>query len=447
MLWYCESAWLGGEESTADVVIDVDDGLITAVHAGLACPAGASRLRGLVLPGLVNAHSHAFHRALRGRTHRTGGDFWSWRRLMYDVSARLDPDNYRALALATFAEMSLAGITCVGEFHYVHHQPGGRPYGDPNEMGRAVIEAAAAVGIRLTLLDVCYLQADVDGRALAPEQLRFSDGSVEGWLERVAAIPEGPLVRVGSAPHSVRAVGQRDIATIAVWARENSRPVHVHVSEQPAENEACLAATGGTPTQVLAEAGALTAMTTVVHATHVTAEDTALLGRAPTTVCLCPTTERDLADGVGSAVDFAAAGSPLCVGSDSQAVIDIFEELRAIELDERLVTGRRGLLAPPTLLTAGTAAGATALGWAGHGLTVGAPADFLAVDLDSVRLAGARPADAAAQVVFAAAAPDVTDVVVAGRRIVEGREHLLLPDVGGLLMRATAAVTHGGERR
>ena len=218
-----------------------------------------------MLPGLVNAHSHAFHRALRGRTHRTGGDFWSWRRLMYDVSARLDPDNYHALALATLAEMSLAGITCVGEFHYVHHQPGGRPYAEPNEMGCAITEAAAAVGMRLTLLDACYLQADVDGSALASEQERFSDGSVEGWLERVAAIPEGPLVRVGAAPHSVRAVGQRDIATIATWARENDRPVHVHVSEQPAENEACRAATGRTPTQVLAEAGALTAMTTVVH--------------------------------------------------------------------------------------------------------------------------------------------------------------------------------------
>ena len=447
MLWHCESAWLGGEESTADVVLDVDDGVIVAVRAGAGCPEGASRLRGLVLPGLVNAHSHSFHRALRGRTHRTGGDFWSWRRLMYDVAARLDPDNYRALALATFAEMSLAGVTCVGEFHYVHHQPGGRPYGDPNEMGRAVTEAAAAAGIRLTLLDACYLQADVDGTTLAPEQQRFSDGSVEGWLERVDALPEGPLVRVGAAPHSVRAVGEHDVATIAAWARENGRPLHVHVSEQPAENEACLAATGRTPTQLLADAGALTAMTTVVHATHVTAEDTALLGRAPTTVCLCPTTERDLADGVGCSSEFAATGSPLCVGSDSQAVIDIFEELRAIELDERLITGRRGLLAPASLLAAGTSAGAAALGWERHGLVVGAPADFIAIDLESVRLAGARPADAAAQVVFAAGAADVTDVVVAGRRIVEGGEHLLVSDVGGHLARATAAVTHGGERR
>jgi formiminoglutamate deiminase len=441
MLWYCESAWLGGEESTADVVIDVQDGTIVSVTTGAGCPSGASRLRGLVLPGLVNAHSHSFHRALRGRTHRTGGDFWAWRRLMYDVSTRLDPDNYRALALATFAEMSMAGVTCVGEFHYVHHQPGGRPYEDPNEMGCAVAEAAATVGIRLTLLDVCYLRGDVDGSALAPEQQRFSDGSVEGWLERVAAIPEGPRVRVGAAPHSVRAVGQRDLTAMATWAHENGRPVHVHVSEQPAENEACLAATGRTPTQILADAGALTAMTTVVHATHVTDEDTALLGRAPTAVCLCPTTERDLADGVGPAGAFASAGSPLCVGSDSQAVIDLFEELRAIELDERLVTGRRGLLAPATLLAAGTVAGSTALGWGRHGLVAGARADFIAIDLDSVRLAGTRPADAAAHAVYAASASDVTDVVVAGRRIVEGREHLLVADVGGHLARAIAAVS------
>jgi formiminoglutamate deiminase len=441
MLWHCESAWLGGEESTADVLLDVQDGTIVSVTTGAACPAGASRLRGLVLPGPVNAHSHAFHRALRGRTHRTGGDFWSWRRLMYDVSARLDPDNYRALAKATFAEMSLAGITCVGEFHYVHHQRGGRPYEDPNEMGWAVTEAAAAVGIRLTLLDVCYLQADVDGSALTPEQQRFSDGSVDGWLERVTAIPRGPLVRVGAAPHSVRAVPEPDLAVIAEWTRTYSQPLHIHVSEQPAENAACLAATGRTPTQLLADAGVLTLMTTVVHATHVTAEDTALLGRAPTTVCLCPTTERDLADGVGSAVGFAAAGSPLCVGSDSQAVIDMFEELRAIELDERLVTGRRGLLAPASLLAAGTAAGATALGWGRHGLVAGARADFIAIDLDSVRLAGTQRADATGHVVYAASASDVTDVVVAGRRIVEGGEHLLVDDVGGHLARAIAAVS------
>ena len=311
MLWHCESAWLGGEESTADVVIDVEDGLIAAVHAGAPCPAGASRLRGLVLPGLVNAHSHAFHRALRGRTHRSGGDFWSWRRLMYDVSACLDPDNYRALALATFAEMSLAGVTCVGEFHYVHHQPGGQPYEDPNEMGLAIIEAAAAAGIRLTLLDACYLQADVDGGALAPEQQRFSDGSVDGWLERVGAIPEGPCVRVGAAPHSVRAVGRaRPGHVIATWARTYPRPLHIHVSEQPAENAACLAATGRTPTQLLADAGALMARTTAVHATHVTPDDIELLGDSQTAVCLCPTTERDLADGVGPAGRVRGGGQP-----------------------------------------------------------------------------------------------------------------------------------------
>jgi formiminoglutamate deiminase len=431
---------LDGATATADVVLTVHDGVIREVTPGAPCPPGAVRLRGVVLPGFVNTHSHAFHRALRGRTHGGAGDFWSWRTEMYRLAARLDPDSYRALATATYAEMALAGITCVGEFHYLHHRPGGRPYDEPNAMGLALLEAADSAGLRATLLDACYLRAGLDGAPLGPQQQRFGDGDVEAWLVRVDTLAPGPLGRVGAAPHSVRAVDEASLAVVAEAARRRGWPVHVHVSEQPAENAACLAATGRTPTRVLADAGVLGPSATAVHATHLTADDVALLGGSRTHACLCPTTERDLADGVGPAAALAAVGSTLCTGSDSQAVIDPFEELRAIELDERLVTGRRGSSSPAALLGAGSAGGAAALGWGPSGLVPGAPADFVTVDVGSVRLAGFAPERAAAHLVFAATAADVTDVVVAGRRIVEGGEHLLVPDVAGALRRAIAAL-------
>jgi formiminoglutamate deiminase len=422
------------------VLIEAEGERIAAVTEGADPPPGATRLDGITVPGLANGHSHAFHRALRGRTHRQGGDFWSWRELMYQVAGVLDPDRYLELATAVYAEMALAGICAVGEFHYLHHDPAGRPYADPNAMGEALAEAAGRAGVRLTLIDTCYLRAGLDGRPLAGAQVRFGDGDAGAWAERAGAFRERPGVRVAAGIHSVRAVDEAAMATVAAWAVDRAAPLHLHLSEQPAENQACLAATGRTPAALASSAGVLGPRTTAVHATHLTDEDVTRLGASRTAVCLCPTTERDLADGVGPARALATAGSPLCLGTDSNAVVDLFEEARAVELDERLVTGRRGHHDPAGLLAAATEGGMDALGWDAGRLAPGRLADLVTVGLGSVRLAGARPAEAVDQVVFAASAADVTSVVVSGRQVVHDGRHLLVGDVGDALVRAVAAL-------
>ena len=436
--WHAELAWTG--QLAERVTIAVEDGRIAAIEPDATPPAGAIRLPGITIPGLVNNHSHALHRALRGRTQRVASDFWAWRSLMYRLADRLDPDSYHRLARATYAEMTLAGITTAGEFHYLHHGHGGRPYGEPNAMGEALIAAAADAGIRLTLIDACYLQSGPDSRPLEPSQRRFSDGDAGRWMSRVDELRAVPGAEVAAAIHSVRAVDAGSMAAIATWSRQQALALHVHASEQPRENEECLAATGMTPIALLADNGVLGESTTVVHATHATPEDVDLLGRSGTTVCLCPTTERDLADGVGPAHALAAAGSPLTVASDMHAVIDMFEELRALELDERLISGRRGLHSPEQLLAAATTAGSASLGRDSRGLAVGAPADFTTVALDTPRTAGATTDTALDQLVFAATAADVTDVVVAGRHVVEEGRHVHIADVGLELVGAIAEV-------
>lgn len=415
----------------ADVTVEVAAGRFVAVTAGTRPPSDATRLPGVVLPGLANCHSHAFHRALRGRTHAGGGTFWTWREGMYRVAAALDPDSYLALARATYAEMALAGITAVGEFHYLHHAPGGARYADPNAMGAALIQAAADAGIRLTLLDTCYLAGGLgpDGHAaLGPEQLRFTDGTAPAWADRVGLLTGSDSVVVGSAVHSVRAVPRDALPVVAEAAA--GRPLHVHLSEQPAENEVALAYYGRTPTELLAEAGVLGPLTSAVHATHLTGSDIATLGRTGTTSCFCPTTERDLADGIGPARALLDAGSGLSLGSDQHAVIDLIEEARALEMHERLATRQRGRFTPAQLLTAATRH--DTLGWADAGaLAVGHRADLVAVRLDGPRTAGADPA----QILLAANAADVDTVVVDGRPVVTGGRHRL-GDVGELLRTA-----------
>ena len=432
---------------TARVRLRVQDGIITEVSAGVEPAVGDVVLEGLLRPGFANAHSHAFHRALRGRTHADGGTFWTWRERMYAVAGALDPDTYRALARAVFAEMVLAGFTVVGEFHYLHHGPDGRPYPDPNAMGRALVVAAEEAGIRLTLLDTVYLAGGLDGsghQPLHPVQRRFADSSTQAWCERVGLLRPTATARHGAAIHSVRAVPREHLAEVARHAGaglgqpgSSSAPLHIHLSEQPAENLACEQFYGMTPTALLEAEGVLTERLTAVHATHLTDGDIAALGRVGAFACFCPTTERDLADGIGPARALADAGARLCVGSDQHAAIDPFEEVRAVELHERLVSLERGRLSLGALDRMGSEHGYASLGWPEGGtLRAGGLADLVAVRLDSPRTAGVDPA----QVVFAAGAPDVTDVVVGGRHVVRAGKHELGP-IGPLLTESIARVT------
>ncbi len=433
-VFHADLAWTG-DALEASVAIEVREGVVASVTPGAAPAAGAHRLRGLTLPGLANAHSHAFHRALRGEAHGEG-DFWSWRRRMYEVAGSLDPDLYLELASAVYAEMALAGVTAVGEFHYLHHDPAGRLYADPNATGHSLLEAGRAAGVRVTLLDSLYLRAGFGDARLEGAQVRFSDGDWEAWAARVSRLEAGPGGRIGAAIHSVRAVDSESAGAAAAWARARGMPIHVHVSEQPAENEDCVRATGMTPTVLLDSVGALGPDLTAVHAVHLDDADKEVLGRRGVTVCACRTTERDLGDGVVRARELVDAGVRLCLGSDSNAVIDILEEARAVELDQRACLGRRGLHSPGRLLAAATRDGTAALGWNAGRIAPGAIADLVAVRLDSVRTAGAR--DPLAAAVFAASAADVTDVIAGGRVIVTEGHHLTVPDPAARLAAAVA---------
>lgn len=359
---------------------------------------------------------------------------------MYSFADKLTPDTYHALARAVYAEMALAGVTAVGEFHYVHHAHGGTPYADPNAMGEALIAAADEAGIRITLLDTAYVSAGF-GQPPNHHQLRFSDGSAEAWAERSSLLKDRDHARIGAAIHSVRAVPAGQLATVARWAEERRAPLHVHLSEQTAENDACRAAHGCTPTQLLADHGVLGPRTTGVHNTHLTDEDIALLGHSRTGTCMCPTTERDLADGIGPAAALQRAGSPLSLGSDSHAVIDLLEEARAMELNERLRTRTRGHWTAAALLRAASADGHAALGWEDAGtLEAGALADFTTIALDSVRTAGPVPRLGGETAVFAATAADVRHTVVGGRHVVRDGEHTLVPQVPTALADAVDAL-------
>ncbi|MEU9525789.1 formimidoylglutamate deiminase [[Kitasatospora] papulosa] len=439
--YWMSHAWLGTHVEPG-VLLEVSGGRVAGVRTGVDTPPpGATALHGLTVPGLANTHSHAFHRALRSTVQVGSGTFWTWRETMYRTASRLTPDTYYDLARATYAEMALAGITAVGEFHYLHHAPGGTPYDNPNAMGEALIAAAAEAGIRITLLDTAYLAAGF-GEKPNRHQTRFSDGTAEAWAERASLLQgDDDLVVIGAAIHSVRAVPAEQLATVARWARERSVPLHVHLSEQTAENDACLAAHGRTPTRLLADHGVLGPATTGIHNTHLTPEDIELLGASRTGTCMCPTTERDLADGIGPADALQRAGSPLSLGSDSHAVIDLFEEARAMELNERLRTHVRGHWTASALLRAASADGHAALGRPDGGtLEPGASADLTTVALDSVRTAGPVPRLGAEAAVFAATAADVRHTVVAGRHIVRDGRHTRIEDVPGALASAVAAL-------
>ncbi len=379
-----------------------------------ASPAGALALN-VAAPGFANAHSHAFHRALRGRTHESGS-FWTWRNLMYRAAARLTPDLYRDVATSVFAEMVAAGWTSVGEFHYVHHQPDGTPYAEhdgEHPMELALADAAEAAGIRLVLLDTCYLTGGI-GQPLAAEQTRFGDGDVHGWLERWHSLREAlaersPLVTLGAALHSVRAV-PREGLEVAARELPASVPLHLHLSEQPAENAACVEAYGLTPTELLADAGVLSSRVSVVHATHLTDHDIELLAQSGTTAVFCPTTEADLGDGIGPGRELHDAGVALAIGSDQNAVVDPLLELRGLEAGERLRSLRRGRFTPEELWRIGADNGYASLGLAAPA-RLGGPLDLVELDPASIRTAGS----ALTQLPLTATAGDVRRTVIGGR--------------------------------
>jgi formiminoglutamate deiminase len=387
-------------------------GSVVTETTGTAAPADATLLD-LAAPGFANAHSHAFHRALRGRSHESGS-FWTWRELMYRAAARLDPATYRDFAAAVFSEMVATGWTSVGEFHYVHHRPDGTPY-DDHAMEIALADAAAEAGIRLVLLDTCYLAGGI-GRPLTVEQARFGDADAGAWLDRwhslhAALAGRSELVTLGAALHSVRGVPREALGRVA---RELPRdvPLHIHLSEQPAENDDCVVAYGLTPAQLLAEEGVLSTRLSVVHATHLTEGDVRLLGEAGVHAVLCPTTEADLGDGIGPAVELMEAGATLAIGSDQNAVVDPLLELRGLEAGERLRSLRRGRIAPESLWRIGSAGGYGSLGLA-EPARLGGPLDLVELDPFSLRTAGSR----IEQLPLAATAADVKRTIVGGRII------------------------------
>jgi formiminoglutamate deiminase len=416
-----ERAWVDGAVHP-NVQVEIDGGRFTRVEWGRDAELSveAELLPGLTVPGLANNHSHAFHRALRGRAQRERGTFWTWREQMYAVAERLTPEFYFALARATYREMVAAGYTSVWEFHYLHHRPDGTPYDEDDPMARALQLAAEAAGIRIRLLDACYLSS---GFGAPPEgvQLRFSDDSAQAWARRAETGP--------AAIHSVRAVPRDQLSVF-----RGRSPLHVHLSEQVAENEACLAAYGVTPTRLLHDEGLLGPGTTVVHATHLTDEDIAILGETRTNVCITPTTERDLGDGIGPARRLYDAGCRVSIGSDSHAVIDPFEELRGLELDERLATQQRGHWTAAELLDIGTAHDVIGVDDAGR-IAVGALADLVTIDVTSPRTAGSGADEHTA--VFAATAADVTHVVVSGLVVYTNQDD---EEIGRELDRAIGAL-------
>ncbi|MDO5743248.1 MAG: formimidoylglutamate deiminase [Micrococcaceae bacterium] len=402
------------------------------------------------IPAPVNAHSHAFHRILRGRTHEGedggAGTFWTWRDQMYAAAARLSPAGYQQLATATFAEMAVAGWSAVGEFHYLHHDVGGTPYGTPGHgeshaMERALARAAKAVGIRLVLLDTCYLHGGLgaDGSALElnETQRRFSDGDVAGWLERHASLGEAlaqedageGLVSLGAAIHSVRAVDLGSLAQISAGL-DPELPLHVHLSEQPAENEACQAAYGLSPTGLLDRAGLLGPRLSAVHATHLDAEDIEALGAAGVGIVMCPSTEADLGDGIGPARELADAGAVIALGTDQHAVVDPYLEQRALEHAERLRSGVRGRFSPTEISAAARAGGLRSLGLAPN-------EDHLVVRTDSVRTIGSRTA----QLPLSATAADVAQVHINGVLVATDGIHTTLGDPAKLF--AAFLLEHG----
>ena len=379
----------------------------------------------IVLPGLATSHSHAFQRALRGHCQRRSAEansFWSWRGYMYALAGQLDPESIYQLSRFAYAELAMAGVTAVGEFHYVHHQPGGQAYDQRTALAEAVIAAAVDVGIRINLQRVIYQRAGA-GKELEPGQERFCDANIDHSLEDIRNLKKAhapsPLVSIGVAVHSVRAVSRPWIREASAFAKADSLPMHMHLSEQQKELTECTLEHGLLPVQLMAEDGILDENFVAVHATHLNAEEIQALGDAGSYVCICRTTERDLGDGHCDAQALFEAGARLCTGVDSHAISDPFEECRAIELDQRSLREARTVVADATeLLRAATEHGYGSLGLQDH-----AHSDEVRLRRKDAALAGLSEENIDDAVVFAAGPRAVEEVSVAGETIVSGGMH------------------------
>jgi formimidoylglutamate deiminase len=414
------------------VAVEVVAGRITRLLDARDASEDALALPGrLLVPGLVNAHSHAFQRALRGRVERVDpehpfDDFWTWREEMFAAATALDPDSVRRTSEACFREARAAGYTTVGEFHYIHHQPDGTQYDEPNELAHAVCDAARAAGIRLVLLQTAYARA---GRGLPPSpgQRRFCDASVDAYLARVDALRESvagdPLITVGYAPHSVRALPRDWLEAIARHAAGSGLPVHVHADEQPREIDESLAEHGLRPIALLDACGLLGPKTTIIHATHADDDELDLLAERGASVCACPTTEANLGDGFLPAARLWARGVPVAFGADSNTRLDPFEEARETEGLARRQAGRRNVLVRAgedgparSLWECLTVNGARALGLETAEIAVGAPADLVALDLDHPEISDVPVEHLPAAVLFSGSSALVRESWVAGTR-------------------------------
>jgi formimidoylglutamate deiminase len=420
-----------------------DSGSILAVTAADAPSDKVVDLPGkALLPGFVNVHSHAFQRLIRGKSESravAGKDFWSWRGTMYHAAAQIDPQQVYDVARMAFLEMALAGTTTVGEFHYLHTRPDGQPYVDPNLLGKQVIAAARSVGIRIVLLRSAYLRSGFQ-LPRDPGQVRFFE-TTSDFLASMDALTreyasDSPEVSFGVAPHSIRAVPLDDVREIAAWARERKLPLHMHMAEQVAENDACLREYGATPVALLGNAGMLGPDWTAVHAIHIDAEETAMLADSASTICSCPTTERNLGDGIIAADQVMKAGVRIAFGSDSQAQIDPLEDARELDYHLRLIQQQRAILdqigeqgLAARLFDCATVNGARALAVSSGELAVGSFADFLTVDLRDVSIAGRSADDLLPQIVFGMNRTAIRDVAVNGKLIVRDSKHALQEEI------------------
>lgn len=442
-VYLADLIYLDGEFRSDRGLLVGDDGRIAAVlNANAETEHPVTHLRGkAILPGFANAHSHTFQRLIRGRTetHGVGGDdFWSWREPMYRAALSVDADDVYHVARMTFLEMVMAGTTTVGEFHYLHRAQDGSAYEDPNLLAKQIIAAAESVGLRIALLRVAYQRAGYELPSHAG-QARFYE-TPEEYLDNTAVLAEGlagsERAWLGVAPHSIRAVPLAQLEEIAAWARERNLPIHMHAAEQTAELAACRREYGATPVALLAERGLLSAKTTLVHAIHITDREMDALAEANAVICSCPTTERNLGDGIMDAAKAAARGIRFAFGSDSQAQIDPLEDARELEYHLRLQIQRRAVLddignqnLSQRLFHYATVGGAEALGFDSGVLAVGRPADFSAIDLDDVSIAGNSAANLLPLVVFGLDRLAIKDVVVGGKHILKNGAHALQDEI------------------